>query len=271
MPELPEVETVVRGLRADVVGRTFVGVTVNWAREIVDMTPHDFAARLTGQQVESLGRRAKYIVFGLSDDHMLIHLKMSGRLYVSLPQAYHEGDEWLRVVFSLDDGRELRFSDARKFGRVILTADLARATSHLGPEPLEDAFTLGAFRSLIAKRSGTIKPLLLNQSFVAGIGNIYADEALWRARIDPRRKVDTLTTSEVKRLYQAIRGALSDGIEFEGASVSWYRKPDGSTGESQDHFSVYGREEQPCPRCGAAIHKIWLGQRGTHFCPDCQK
>jgi len=234
MPELPEVETVVRGLRPDVVGRTFTGADVAWPREITGMTHQAFAARLAGQRVESLDRRGKYVVFRLSADFLLVHLKMTGRLYVARPgQAVGGDDRWVRVTLPMDDGRELRFSDSRKFGRMTLAARLEDVTGALGPEPLEKAFTLKAFRARIAGRDGALKPLLLNQAFLAGVGNIY-------------------------------------GIRYEGASVNWYRKPDGSEGDSQNHFNVYGREDEPCSRCGTPIRKIWLAQRGTHFCPHCQ-
>jgi formamidopyrimidine-DNA glycosylase len=272
MPELPEVEMVVRGLRPDVIHRTFTGADIHWPKEIVKHTPATFAARVAGQRVETLERRGKYIVFGLSADHMLVHLKMTGRLYVAKPgEMVGSDDRWVRVSLPMDDGRELRFSDARKFGRVFLAAQTEEVTGALGPEPLDEAFTLETFQGLIARRGGLVKPLLLNQAFVAGVGNIYADEALWRAQIDPRRKASTLKPEEIAALYQAIQAALQDGIQYEGASINWYRKPDGSEGDSQNHFNVYGREDEPCKRCGTPIQKIWLAQRGTHFCPRCQK
>ena len=270
MPELPEVEMVVRGLRPDMVGRTFTGADVRWARELVDHSPDSFAARLTGQHVDAMRRRAKYIIFELSDDYLLVHLKMTGRLYVSQPEDRAEADNYLRVVMFLDDGRELRFSDMRKFGRVYLVASLDSVLAKLGPEPLEDDLTLEAFKERLVNRSGAIKPLLLNQTFVAGIGNIYADEALWHARIDPRRKADTLDGDEVARLHGAIRRVLQDGIDAEGSTFNWYRKPDGTSGEYQKQFRAYDREGQPCLRCGTPIEKIRLAQRGTHFCPNCQ-
>lgn len=271
MPELPEVETVVRGLRHALVGRTFTRVNVLWPGEIARPDPATFAKRLVGQRVEALDRRGKYVASQLSDDVLLIHLKMTGRLYVARPGETRGGeDRWVRVTLSLDDGRELRFSDARKFGRMYLVNRMEEITGALGPEPLAADFTLEAFRGRLSSRAGTIKPLLLNQAFVAGVGNIYADEALWQAQIDPRRKADTLNAEEIAALYQAIRDTLSDGIRYEGASVSWYRKPDGTRGQSQNHLSVYDREDEPCPRCGTPIRKIWLGQRGTHFCPHCQ-
>jgi len=271
MPELPEVEMVVRGLRPDMLGRTFTGAEVHWPKEIAGHSPQVFAARLAGQRVEALDRRGKYIAFRLTSDYLLVHLKMTGRLYVARPGETVGGDDrWVRVTLPMDDGRELRFSDARKFGRMFLTEQLETVTGALGPEPLAEDFSLEAFQDRIARRAGLIKPLLLNQTFIAGVGNIYADEALWRAQIDPRRKASTLKPEEVAALYAAIQAALRDGITYEGASINWYRKPDGSTGDSQNHFNVYDREDEPCPRCGTPVRKIWLAQRGTHFCPQCQ-
>jgi len=271
MPELPEVETVVRGLRDDVVGQTIIEAQVYWEREIANLPPDSFLQRIKGQRIIKLWRRAKYIVFTLTDAYMLVHLKMTGRLYVAAPGHKQSADKWVRVLFTMDDGMELRFSDSRKFGRVYLTSDLAEITAKLGPEPLEESFTLNVFKQRLSGRSGLIKPLLLNQEFIAGVGNIYADEALWRAGIDPRRKANTLKPEELGRLYAGIRGALLDGIRHEGASINWYRKPDGTRGEVQNHFAVYGRASEPCTQCGAVITKIWLAQRGTHFCPHCQK
>ncbi len=271
MPELPEVETVVRGLRAPLVGRTITGVWLDWPNSLVTPSAEAFAARLPGQMIRSVERRAKYILIGLPADTLLIHLKMSGRLYVAPVGASREADRWVHFRFSLDNNHELRFSDARKFGRVYLVPDAAAVVGRLGPEPLDDAFTPEAFRALLARRRGAIKPLLLNQTFIAGIGNIYADEALHRAGIHPLRRAESLNDEEQARLYAGIRAALSAGIDHEGASVNWYRKPDGSRGESQEHFRVYGRTGQPCPVCGVSIRRIVVGQRGTHVCPNCQE
>jgi formamidopyrimidine-DNA glycosylase len=270
MPELPEVEMVVRGLRNDMVGRAFTSMWVEWEPQLGTVTPELFAARLIGQRVEVLWRRGKYVIFELTDDYLIVHLKMTGQLYVAEPGEFYDADRFVRVKFGLDDGRELRFSDIRKFGRLYLVSDVEEVVGSLGPEPLEGSFTLEAFRARLATRSGLIKPLLLNQAFVAGVGNIYADEALWLARIAPTRRANTLTPEEVERLYHAVREALRGGIAHEGSSINWYRKPDGTAGSYQNFFKVYGREDEPCPRCGAPIRKVWLGQRGTHFCPECQ-
>ena len=270
MPELPEVETVVRGLREPLVGRRITSMWHDWDRSIHSPAPDEFAARVAGQVVRSLGRRGKYILIHLEHDTLAIHLKMSGRLYVSAAGARHEADRWVHVRFDLDQGWQLRFSDVRKFGRVYLTSDVGALLSHLGPEPLGDNFTTAGFRAGLRERKLAIKARLLQQEFVAGVGNIYADEALFRAGIHPARPAESLTDSEATRLHGTLREALQTGIEHEGASINWYRKPDGDKGQSQNHFFVYGRPEQPCLRCGAQINKIRVAQRGTHFCPNCQ-
>lgn len=269
MPELPEVETVVRGLRDPLVGRRIQSVWIASPRVVRTPSPEEFTARLPGQTVRAVERRAKYILCRLDHGETLaIHLKMTGRLYVSAEAP--PDDRWVRLRFGLDNGLSLHFSDARRFGRAYLVHDIAEVAPNLGPEPLEDAFTPAILRQRLDGRSRQIKVLLLDQSFIAGVGNIYADEALHRAGIHPLRRSDTLSEAEIDRLYQTVRAVLFAGIDHEGASVSWYRKPDGTPGESQHYFAVYDRENQPCLTCGAPIHKIRVGQRGTHFCPNCQ-
>ncbi len=270
MPELPEVETVVRGLRAPLIGRRIERMWQDWASTIHSPAPDEFAARVAGQRVRALNRRGKYILIALEHDTLVIHLKMSGRLYVADSDEVHAADRWVHVRFDLDGGRQLRFSDLRKFGRVYLSDDVDSLLSHLGPEPLSDDFTLEGFRGGMRGRKRAIKSLLIEQAFVAGVGNIYADEALFRAGIHPATGVDLLTESDTELLHQTIRAALRAGIEHEGASINWYRKPDGDKGESQNHFYAYGRTNLPCRQCGTAINKIRVAQRGTHFCPQCQ-
>jgi len=272
MPELPEVETVVRGIRPDLVGRTIESAWLDWEPSLVTPLVSHFSARIQGQTIQEVTRRAKYIVIKLTADYLIIHLKMTGRLYVAPNDEQQHADRWVHFSFQLDNDHQLRFSDSRKFGRVYLTADLNAITGKLGPEPLADTFTLKDFRLRIEKRKGTIKPLLLNQAFIAGIGNIYADEALHRSHIHPRRKTDTLNDTEIEDLYHAIRWVLARGIERQGASIGWYRRPDGKKGEMQDDFYAYGRTGLPCRTCRqGTIQKTTIGQRGTHFCPSCQK
>lgn len=270
MPELPEVETVVRGLRAPLIGRTVLAMSYDWPRTIHSPAPGPFAERIAGQTFRSVDRRAKYIIAALDHDYLIVHLKMTGRLYVAAMDAHHEADQWVHFRLRLDADQELRFSDSRKFGKVYLTDDPAQIVGALGPEPLSEAFTEAEFATRIAKRTGAIKPLLLDQQFIAGLGNIYVDESLFRAGIHPLRRSDSLTEAEIMRLYAMIRAVLSDGIAHEGASINWYRKPDGTRGSAHEHFRVYDRDGQPCVQCGTPIGKTRVAQRGTHFCPVCQ-
>ncbi|HLF25378.1 MAG TPA: bifunctional DNA-formamidopyrimidine glycosylase/DNA-(apurinic or apyrimidinic site) lyase [Anaerolineae bacterium] len=271
MPELPEVETVVRSLRKPLVGRRLKGVTIFWNRTIARPSPASLVKLLPGLRIRAIQRRAKYLVFELSRPParrvagcLLIHLKMSGRLdVVPREQAIDKHD---RVIFDLDDGRQLRFNDTRKFGRIYWVADSEEVTGRLGPEPLNDEFTLDAFRQRLTGRAGRLKPLLLNQTFIAGLGNIYVDEALWLARLHPLRRADSLNSTEVRALYRAIRTALHDGIQRNGASFDWVYP----AGEYQHHFRVYDRAGKPCRRCRQPIQRIVVGQRGTHFCAQCQ-
>jgi formamidopyrimidine-DNA glycosylase len=269
MPELPEVETVVRGLRGDLVGRTLQSLWYDWDNTLRP-APAELAARIQGQTIHSLHRRAKYIVLTLDDSVLMIHLKMTGRLYVARPDEVNEADKWVHVKFALDDGRELRFSDSRKFGRVIVANSVQDVTGDLGPEPLEDDFTADVLRERLHGVKRAIKGVLLDQTVLAGVGNIYADEALHRAQIHPLCPTNSLTDAEITRLHSTIRGALNDGLNREGASINWYRKPDGTMGQAQTAFYVYDREGKPCLTCGHPIEKIRVVQRGTHFCPHCQ-
>jgi formamidopyrimidine-DNA glycosylase len=274
MPELPEVETVVRALREPLIGQTITNaVFPAIPKRMINIEPTLFSTRISGQEITAINRRAKYLLFQLSRDVLIVHLKMTGHLYVEPPHAQNAFDRWLRVYFPLAGGDELRFSDSRRFGRVLLAEHAEELLPDLGPEPLDDSFTLAAFKARLEGRSGLLKALLLDQSFVAGVGNIYADEALHISGLHPLRKADTLSTTEIKKLHAAIRQALNDGIAYQGASIGWYRKPDGSKGESQNHFRAYRTREdadRPCPVCGGLISTIRVGGRGTHFCPTCQ-
>ncbi len=265
MPELPEVETVVRGLRGPLVGRTFTGVTVTWPNSIKTSIP-ELKSRLPGQRIDAITRRGKYLQFHLSGgDTLFIHLKMSGDLLVE--PAGDPIHRHVRTIFDLDNNHQLRFKDMRKFGRVYLADDPAQVVGKLGPEPLADDFTVEDFQNLFQRRSGRLKPLLLNQEFIAGVGNIYADESCFMAKIDPRRQADTLSPKELERLYHAIRQALTAGITHKGASLDEVYRG----GEFQNHFQVYSRAGEPCLNCGVEIQRIVLGGRSTHFCSQCQK
>ncbi len=271
MPELPEVETIVRGLRQGsrergpaVVGRTIARVSVHWARHIATPSPRALKQALPGQRIGAVARRGKYLVFELTRGVLLIHLKMSGDLVVVPSSA--PPDPHARTVFHFEDGSELRFRDTRKFGKVFYVPQAEDVTGPLGPEPLERSFTAARLGRMLAARRRLLKPLLLDQTFVAGLGNIYADEALHRAGLHPLRRSDTLSPAEVRALWRGIRQALQTGLRHNGASIDWaYRG-----GGFQNHFRVYDREGEPCLTCGTPIRRIVVGQRGTHLCPHCQ-
>lgn len=269
MPELPEVETVVRALREPLIGRTITAFRNTWPNHIDRPEPDALALRIQGLHIRAVDRRAKYIVITLSDDEtLIIHLRMTGHLAVvaaSLPVDKHT-----HTVFALDDGRELRFRDVRKFGTVALVNNSAEILGKLGPEPLDDAFTVDVLQQRFAGRKRAVKPLLLDQTVIAGIGNIYADEALFHAGIDPRRPVNTLDSAEIEALHGAIRHVLREGIAREGASISDYVKPDGEKGDMQNAVAVFRRTDMPCYTCGTPVQRIKLAQRSTHFCPVCQ-
>jgi formamidopyrimidine-DNA glycosylase len=281
MPELPEVETVARDLRPRLVGAEIIGVRSSWARTLRNADAESFAAAVTGRTVDAVGRRAKLLVVGLSGGIALtIHLKMTGQLFV-VPSTTPD-DPYVRLVLELDGGRELRFRDIRKFGKVGIyerdprTGELlverggAAVFAATGPEPLDDAFTLRDFRRRLRARRGRLKPLLLDQSFLAGVGNIYADEALWAARLHPLRPAASLRPADEARLYDAVRRVLAEAVERRGSSIDDYTAPDGD-GAMQERLQVYQRTGEPCPRCGRPIRRIVVGGRSTHFCSWCQR
>ena len=270
MPELPEVETVVRELRPHVEGQSILDAHVDWAR-IIAQPEQDiarFCSGIRGRRIARLWRRGKFVLFDLDDgQHMAIHLRMSGRLLLApggLPQH-------LRVRLKLSDGGRLYFYNQRKFGRVWLVKDLQDVIGDLGPEPLAKPFTLTSFAALFARRRGMIKPLLLNQRFIAGLGNIYVDESLYRAGLHPQRTADTLTEQDLKRLYRAIRATLQQAIDHHGTTFDGiFVRPQGEEGRQQEGLAVYGQKAQPCPRCDTPIERIVVSGRGTHLCPQCQ-
>jgi len=264
MPELPEVETIVRTLRPELVGRSIVSVDLRWGRTLAVPAPDVFAGQITGQQILAVTRRAKYFQLQLTNLNLFIHLRMSGDLLVKdggLPAEKHD-----RLHLNLSDGRRLVFNDARKFGRVWLVADPEEVTGGLGPEPLDTLFTAQMLYNNLHRRHRQVKPLLLDQAFLAGLGNIYTDEALHFSRVHPLRLSDTITLDEAEELLRGIRAVLQAGIEHNGASFDWVYRG----GSFQNHFRVYGRAGEACPVCGAPIQRIVVGQRGTHFCPGCQ-
>jgi len=269
MPELPEVETVARGLHQHLPGSTIIGAAIYWPRTLARPALDEFRARIVGRRVESVGRRGKYVVITLDKGYLLVHLKMSGRLFVA--PTGEALDPHVRAVLDLDGGRQLRFRDARKFGRIYLVDEPEEVTAPLGPEPLAADFTLDSFRRLLGRRSGRLKSMLLNQEFLAGVGNIYADEILFVARLHPLRRADTLTAGDQARLYDAIRSVLLCAIAACGTTLPDrnYLDAEGRAGDYR--AEVYGRDGDPCLACGTPIERLVIGGRSTHYCPKCQQ
>jgi formamidopyrimidine-DNA glycosylase len=264
MPELPEVETFVRVLRPELVGREILSAELFWQRTLATPAPKQFAEQIAGQKISTVTRRAKYLDLKLSDDHLFIHLRMSGDLW--LRDSAEKPGPHDRLHLQLSDGRSLVFNDTRKFGRVWLVTDPAQVVGGLGPEPFDPAFTAQTLYENLHQRRRQLKPLLLDQAFLAGLGNIYTDEALHLSGLHPLRISDTISLSESADLFRAIRTVLQSGIEHNGASIDWVYRG----GNFQNYFRVYDRAGQPCQVCGAPIQRITIGQRGTHFCPNCQ-
>ena len=270
MPELPEVETIANGLRSgggtspSIVGLKIIQAQVLWARTIAAPTPAEFAARIAGQTILGVGRRAKYLLIQLEHDHLLVHLRMSGDLLVEPAEApiptHH------RLILSLEGGYRLAFNDTRKFGRVWLTSQPQSVLGDLGPEPLEETFTAQDFHRRLQTSKRQLKPLLLDQSFLAGLGNIYTDESLHLSKLHPLQPASSITLEQAQTLLDNIRRVLHSGIQHHGASIDWVYRG----GDFQNYFQVYQRDGSPCRTCGAVIERIVVGQRGTHFCPICQ-
>jgi formamidopyrimidine-DNA glycosylase len=274
MPELPEVETIRRDLLPHVVGTTITGVRVapGASRVIRDVPPDAFARRITGRRIDDVTRRGKYLLFRFDGDrpplYLAVHLRMTGSLLWR--RTGDPAEAYVRVVIALDDGSELRYADLRKLGQMWLVKSPEEATGALGPEPLDAAFTAAKLRETLSHRRAPIKPVLLDQRAVAGLGNIYADEALFAARIHPLRMANTLGDAEVARLHRAIRRVLNDALGNRGSSFRDYVDAAGREGRHQLRVKVFRRTGQPCYVCGTEIARIKVGGRSTHFCPHCQ-
>lgn len=285
MPELPEVETYVRELEPELRGRAITSATVHWPRIIATPSPNEFMQQVVGQRFSTFDRRGKYMLFGLeeiggdnagddSGDTLIVHLRMTGK--VQLRPGDATMGKHTHMALNLDDGRQIHYVDPRKFGRIWLVPDPESVVNKLGPEPLGDEFTLVGFAESLAGRRASIKALLLNQSIVAGIGNIYADEALFLAGIRPARPGGELGWIEVESLHHAVRAVLAEAIKWRGSSLGDsdlqnYIRPGGEAGDFQKRHNVFQRTGKSCPVCGTPIERIVLAQRSTHFCPQCQK
>jgi formamidopyrimidine-DNA glycosylase len=281
MPELPEVETIARSLRSELIGRSIVEAEVRWPRTIAAPSVRKFKLQIQGQVVQRVGRRAKFLHLQLSPLNLLIHLRMSGDLRIEKGRIKPQKHDRLILRLaeptpmepSAEAARNVRepislvLNDTRKFGRVWLTVDMEQVTGDLGPEPLSRGFTAQRFYDRLHSHHRLLKPLLLDQKFLAGLGNIYTDEALHMAKLHPLKHADSVTAVQATRLHAAIRSILNEGIRRNGASIDWVYRG----GDFQNHFRVYDRAGKPCPVCGTTIERLVVGQRGTHVCPHCQR
>jgi formamidopyrimidine-DNA glycosylase len=273
MPELPEVETIARCLREgngsqpSILHHRILKVKLLWERTLAEPRPARLPRLLINRHICGISRRGKFLVFDLEDLSMLIHLRMSGDLFVRAGDAPLEKHDRLILWLGGQGGmHQLAFNDTRKFGRVWVTRTPDGVLSKLGPEPLDEMLTPEEFHHMLTRHQRQLKPLLLDQTFLAGLGNIYTDEGLHLARLHPLRRADTLSLAEAQNLLKAIRSTLCEGIARNGASIDWVYRG----GDFQNYFRVYGREGQPCPACGELITRLVVAQRGTHVCEHCQ-
>lgn len=269
MPEMPEVESIVQRLRngkdaVPLLGKRIIHVSLHWPRHIVKPSVSTFRKKIKNRIITDVRRRGKYLVFPLDRGTLLIHLRMSGDLY--LCPADVERGPYEHTIFHLNDSWQLRFSDARKFGLIYYLQDPGSVLDHLGPEPLDPAFTAKDLAARLKRHRRMLKPLLLDQKFLAGLGNIYTDEALHFAGIHPKTRSDSLSQDEAEKLWQGIQRALREGLRQNGASIDWVYRG----GNFQNYFRVYQRTGEPCPTCSTPIERIVVGQRGTYICPHCQ-
>jgi len=274
VPELPEVETVRRRLEPFLVGRRFDRVEIGDARLTRPFDPVEVAAELQGERVSAVDRRGKYLIVRFESGRaLLIHLRMTGNVLHAANGLAEQDDPHRRAVVRLDDGSDVFYRDVRRFGTWLLAEPDELEPylgERLGREPLAQAFTTKRLAEALAGRRAPVKAAILDQRRLAGVGNIYADEALWRARVHPLTPAGDLDTEELRALHRGIRAALRAGIERQGATLRDYRTPDGGSGRMQHEFKVYGRDGEPCERCGRPIEKIRAAGRGTWFCPGCQ-
>jgi len=269
MPELPEVETIARAIKPEIVGKIITSADLRWIRTLATPSPAKFKKQIAGQEIMDVSRRAKFIVFHLKNYNLLVHLRMSGDLLVRKGKITPEKHDRLVLHLRSSNGEEsdLVFNDTRKFGRVWLTNQPETVLGKLGPEPLQKDFTAKWLFENLHARKRSLKPLLLDQTFLAGLGNIYTDECLHIAKLHPLAISNTVTKKQAENLHHAIRSVLKEGIRRNGASIDWVYRGGGY----QNYFRVYDRGGEPCPVCGTKIQKLTVGQRGTHVCPNCQR
>jgi formamidopyrimidine-DNA glycosylase len=279
MPELPEVETVIQGLRSQpILQSTIQQIVVSWERTVLPLLPREFLDRVLGSSIQRIQRRGKHLMMALERDGQEAgwicgHLRMTGKFFVCLADEPLLPHERLRLV--LANGQSLIFCDPRKFGRLSWLEDPAALDQRLGVEPLGPDFSADCLQHQLRASSRMLKPLLLDQSVIAGLGNIYVDESLWLARLHPLRRADTLVRHEVEALHEAILCALRRGLEWGGTSLgqglAYFQKVNGESGLHQEALQVFRRTGKPCPRCATPIQRLVVAQRGTHICPHCQE
>jgi len=266
MPELPEVETIKNELAPHIIGHTITDVTLFDEKLVRQPSVAEFCSRLVGQRITNVSRRGKYLIIDLaSGEALIIHLKMTGSLLLKPP------DRFARAIIQLDGGTKLYFRDPRKFGAMWLVADKNTIINKLGPEPLAAGFTAKVLAKTLSGRMAPIKALLCDQGLVVGIGNMYADEALFLARIHPLRSGKSLSAEEIERLHRAIRQVLATAINNKGASVDTYFRPDGQLGTAHFEFKVAHGRGKNCPNCGTLLERLSIRNRGSYFCPKCQQ
>jgi formamidopyrimidine-DNA glycosylase len=266
MPELPEVETIKNEIAPVVLGHKIKSVEVLWDGMVKQPSVKEFCIKITGRTIEKITRRGKYLFLHLDKNGILMmHMKMTGSLLIN-----PEHSRFTRAVLHLDDGTAIHFSDPRKFARMWLEKDESAVLDKLGPEPLDEDFSVKTLAEILKKRAAPVKAVILDQAIISGIGNMYADEALYDARIHPAKPAEKLTPAEVKRLHASIRKVLLKGIEKKGASVRDYVRPDGEPGTAHNDFVVAHGTGKNCPVCGGSIQRIVVRGRGTYLCPKCQ-
>ena len=269
MPELPEVETIKNEISPKLIGRHIKEIILLWDGIVKLPSVEEFKTKLTGRKIRDLNRRGKYLLVGLNyADTLIIHLKMSGSLLIASENT--EVPKYTRAILKLDDGNVVYFRDPRKFGRMWLVGDIDTVVGKLGPEALSRELSPKRLAEIMSKRKAPIKALLCDQGLIAGIGNLYADEALFEAKIHPMRTGESLTQDEIIGLHKAIREVLLAGIKNKGASIVNYYRPDGTTGTAHCEFRVAHRKGETCFVCGTPIQRIVVRGRGTYFCPKCQ-
>jgi formamidopyrimidine-DNA glycosylase len=270
MPELPEVETTINDLKPQLTGKRISSVEVLAPKTIETPSVEEFVSHLTGKRFKQLSRRGKYLIFSLDNgEKLVVHLRMTGSLLIK--NSSDSADKFIRVIFHLENGVTMHFRDVRRFGRMWLVENEDEVVGKLGLEPLNDEFTPVALAALLKGRQTPIKGFLLDQKFIAGIGNMYADEALFHARLHPLRPAGSLKNKEIASLHEAIRFVLNNGISNKGASTDTYFRPSGSKGSAHLEFQVAHRKGEKCPGCLGTVERITVQQRGTFYCPICQK